>query len=61
MLKSNPIPNGWATHKLENSNAKEVLTFLQRFLDPHQFFQLGIPRESDFEGERALIIELPHD
>ena len=31
MIKLNPIPAGWATHKLENNNNKEVLTLLQRF------------------------------
>ena len=25
MIKSNPIPTRWATHKLEINNAKEVL------------------------------------
>jgi len=25
-VKSNPIPVGWATHKLENNNTKEVLS-----------------------------------
>ena len=61
MLKSIPIPNGWENQKLENSNAKEVLALLQRFLAPHQFFQLGIPTETDFEEQRDFIIELPHD
>ena len=28
MIKSNPIPIGWVTHKLENNNIKEVLTLL---------------------------------
>ena len=27
-IKSNPIPAGWVTHKLENNNTKEVLTLL---------------------------------
>ena len=27
-IKSNPIPTGWVTHKLENSNTKEVLALL---------------------------------
>ena len=25
MIKSNPIPTWWATHRLENNNTKEVL------------------------------------
>ena len=28
MIKSNPIPTGWVTHRLENDNTKEVLTLL---------------------------------
>ena len=31
MIKSNPIPAGWVTHRLENSNTKEVLPLLLRF------------------------------
>ena len=27
-IKSNPIPTGWTTHKLENNNTKEVLPLL---------------------------------
>ena len=27
-IKSNPIPAGWVTHKLENNNTKEVLPLL---------------------------------
>ena len=68
MLKSNPIPPRWVTHKLENSNTKEVLALLQRSQAPHETSQpedpakeLGIPRESDFEGQWDLIIELPED
>ena len=67
-IKSNPIPAGWVTHKLENSNSKEVLTLLWRFWTPHQASQPGdlkkglrIPRESDLEGQRDLIIGLPQD
>ena len=59
--------NCWgATHKVENNNTKEVLTLLPRFQAPHQTSQpgdatkgLGIPRESDFEGQWDLITELP--
>ena len=28
MIKSNPMPAGWMTHKLENNNAKELLPLL---------------------------------
>ena len=28
MIKSNPIAPGWAIHKLENNNTKEVFTLL---------------------------------
>ena len=27
-IKSNPIPVGWVTHRLENDNVKEVLILL---------------------------------
>ena len=63
-LKSNPIPTGWVTHKLENNNTK-VLILLQWFKAPHQTSQhrdlanrLGIPRKSDFEGQQDLLTEL---
>ena len=35
MIKSNPIPTRWVTHRLENNNTKEVLTLLWRFWIPH--------------------------
>ena len=28
MIKSNPIPTEWVTHRLENNNTKEVLAML---------------------------------
>ena len=65
-IKSNPIPAGWATHKLKNNNTKEVLTLFWRFWAPHQashpgdlVMGLGIPRESDFEAQWDLITGLP--
>ena len=58
MIKSNPIPTSRMTLKLENNNTKEVLSLLWRFWTPHQASQpgdltkgLGIPRESDLEGQ----------
>ena len=33
-IKSNPISNGWVTHKLENNNTKELLPLLWRFRFP---------------------------
>ena len=36
MVKPNPVTAGWATHKLENNNIKEVLAPLRRFKAPHQ-------------------------
>ena len=67
-LKSNPKPAGWVTHKWENKKSKEVLTLLQTFQAPHETSQpgdsakgLGIPRESDSEGQQDLITELPQD
>ena len=67
-IKSNPIPAGWVTHKLENNNTKEVLTLLWMFWIPHQgswlgdqIKGLGIPRESGLEGQRDLTVGLPED
>ena len=67
-IKSNSIPTGWATHKLENNNIRGVLPLLWRFWVPCQASQpgdlpkgLGIPRESDFEGQWDLITWLPQD
>ena len=68
IIKSNPIPASWTNHKLENNNTKEVLPLLWRFWPLHQAFQpgnpakgLGIPRESDFEGQQNLTTGLPQD
>ena len=65
-IKSNPIPSVWETHNLENNDIEEVLALLWRFSAPHQAFQpgdaakgLGMPRESDFEGQWDLITGLP--
>ena len=41
MIKSNPIPTGWMTHKLENNNAKALLPLLWRFWIPCQASQPG--------------------
>ena len=41
MIKSNPIPAKWMTHKLENNNTKEVLPLLWRLWAPHQASQTG--------------------
>ena len=68
-INSNPIPPyGWVTHRLENSNTKEVLAVLWRLWTPSQASQsgdpakgLGIPRKSDLAGQQHLIIEFPHD
>ena len=38
MLKSSPILAGWAAHKLENNNTKEVLPLLWRFWAPMSGF-----------------------
>ena len=64
-IKSNFIPTGWATHKLKNNNTKGVLPLLWRFWAPCQASQpgnlpkgLGLPSESDFEGQWYLITEL---
>lgn len=56
------------THKLETSNIKEVLPLFWRFWATCQASHpgdltngLGIPRESDFEGQRDLITWLLQD
>ena len=68
MLNSNPIPIKRAAHKLENDNTKNILALLQMFQTSHQNSQpgnpakgLGIPKESDFEGQQDLITGLPQD
>ena len=68
MIKSNPIPTRWVTHKPQNNNTKEVFPLLWRFWTKHQASQPGgltkeqeIPRESDLEGQWNLIIGLPQD
>ena len=38
MIKSNPMPTGWVTHKLKNNNIKEVLWLLWRFWNPMSGF-----------------------
>ena len=62
-IKSNPIPTGRVTHRLENNDIKAVLTLLWRFWTPLQASQpgdptkgLGIPRESGLEGWWDLVI-----
>ena len=32
MIKSSPIPAGWATHKLENNNTKKILPLVVKVL-----------------------------
>ena len=68
IIKSNPIPTGQATHKLEHNNTKDLLPLLWRFQAPHQASQIGdpakgleIPLESDCEGQWDLITGLPQD
>ena len=48
-IKSNPIPAGWVSHKLENSNIKEVLALFQRF-----WITLGCPAWWSDKGTRNL-------
>ena len=61
-IKSNPISTRWVTHWLENNNNKGVLPLLWRCWTSHQASQpgdltegLGIPRESDLEGQWDLL------
>ena len=67
-IKSNPITAGWVTHKLENTYTTEVHPVEWRFWAPCQASPPGglatgggIPRESDFEGQRDLIAGLQQD
>ena len=69
-MKSNPIPARWVTCKLDNHNTKEALPLFWQFRTACQASQpgdldptkgLGIPRESDFEGQQDLITRLPQD
>ena len=41
MIKSNPMPAGWMTHKLENNKAKELIPHLWRSWIPCQASQPG--------------------
>ena len=68
MIKSNFISSGWVTHNLEQNNTKEYILLLWGFFMCHQASQpgdpikgLGIPRESDFEGQWDLVTGLPQD
>ena len=64
MIKSNLMSSGCATHELEDNSTKEAA----KIPGPRAGFPawvsakgLGIPRESDFEGQRDLIPQLPKD
>ena len=66
--KSNPIPIRWAANNQENDIIKEVFPLLWQFWAPHPASQagdpakeLGIPSESDFEGQWDSITGLPQD
>ena len=66
--QSHPVPAGWATHKLEGSNANAALPLMWRFWTPREASQpggpikaLGIPREPDLDGPRDLTTGLPQD
>ena len=68
MIKSNPIHTRWATHKPENNYTTEVLPQEWKFWAPHLAPQPGglatgggSPRESGFECQQGLIIEIPQD
>ena len=55
MIKSNPIPARWVTHKLENNNTKE-LSHCCEGSKPHvRFPSLGIKqRDWEYLGNLAL-------
>ena len=46
-IKSNPIPTGWVTHKMETNYTKEVLPLLWRFRTPFRFTSLGTWESSE--------------
>ena len=67
-IKINPIPARWETEKLKNSNTKKFLPLLWMFWALCQASKptdlakgLGIPKESDSEGQWDLITGLPQD
>ena len=58
-IKSNPIPAGWVTHRLENPkncNTKEVLPLLWRSGTPRQASQPGDPTR-DWESPGNLTLK----
>ena len=66
-IKSNPVPAGWVTHKLENYTT-EVLPQEWKFSAPRQAPQPGglatgggAPKASGFEGQQGLIAGIPQD
>ena len=64
MIKSNPTSSRCTAHKLENNSTKEPAKVLGPETDIPTWGSpkgLGIPRESDFEGQRRLITQLPKD
>ena len=61
MIKSNPIPAWWVTHRLENNNTKEILPLLWRFWTPCKASQpgnltngLGRPMGFDYKSSKGL-------
>ena len=67
MINSNPISARWATHKLENNSTKGSPTVVN-VLSPMSDFPswdlakgLQNPRDSDHEGQLALIIGILQD
>ena len=64
MLKSNPIPAGWVTGDPEYQRSSPTAKDLCPTSDfPTWEFGkgMGIPRESDFEGQRDLMTELSQE
>ena len=65
-VKSNPIPTGWVTHRLENIKPKKFSLCCEgsepRIRLPNwRSDRSGNPRESGLEGQQDLILRLPQD
>ena len=55
MIKSNPMPVRWATHKLENNNTKEVFPLLRSSRPYIRLLSLGIwTRDWESPGNLTL-------
>jgi len=49
IIKSNSIPTGWATHRLEKNNTKEALTLSYEVSEPH----FRLPAWGSYKGTES--------